>query len=164
MRLLITGSFDPITNGHLDIITRAYNICPDIIVAVANNTDKVHTFGCDTRKFLVSSAIIEHLGHAALSTVHVETLDNNQLMVDYAKVHNITHSVRGFRDMNDIMYESNMHNINKSLGATYDTIFLPTDPKLADISSSLVRTLIKLKSTDRLEHMVPAKVLRNILS
>lgn len=127
------GSFDPITNGHLDIITRASNLFDKVIVLVVANPNKKPTFTLQERKLL-----------AKKSTSHLENVDVDVyegLLADYVKNNNINVIVKGLRAMSDFEYEFQMALTNKSLVPTAETVFLNTNGKYLFTSSSLVREL-----------------------
>ena len=127
------GSFDPITNGHLDIITRASNLFDKVIVLVVANPNKKPTFTLQERKELTKK-----------STSHLENVDVDiyeGLLADYVKNNKINVIVKGLRAMSDFEYEFQMALTNKSLVPTAETVFLNTNGKYLFTSSSLVREL-----------------------
>lgn len=125
------GSFDPITLGHLDIVTRAARLFDVLYVAVLDNPRKRPLFTVEERVRLLKEAT------ASLPSVRCESFSG--LVVDYAarkKAHAI---VRGVRSQSDYEYELQMASMNKQLAPEVETLFLPTAPEYAQVSSSLVK-------------------------
>lgn len=152
MKILITGSFDPITLGHLDIINRAKNISNDIIIGVFNNEEKQYMFDLDTRVRLVK-----------LACQDIEVIGYTDFVVDFCREYNIDIIVRGFRNYIDYKYEVEMAKYNYSHG-NVQTYMLPTCENLSHISSTLVRD--KLVNNEPLDEYLPKilidKLRRNI--
>ena len=115
------GSFDPLTNGHLDIINRAALIFEDLIIAVAANSEKNILFTKDERVEIIREAT------SCIENVRVESF--NGLLVDYAKKNNVCTIIRGLRTLSDFEYEFRMAIMNRSLDSSIETVFLMTDEK-----------------------------------
>lgn len=130
------GSFDPLTNGHLDIINRAALIFEDIIIAVASNSEKDTLFTKDERLEIISEAT------SSIENARVESF--NGLLVDYAKKNNVFTIIRGLRTLSDFEYEFRMAIMNRSLDSSVETVFLMTDEKYGHISSSFVKEIYNL--------------------
>ena len=130
------GSFDPLTNGHLDIINRAALIFEDLVIAVAANSEKNILFTKDERIEIISEAT------SCIENVRVESF--NGLLVDYAKKNNVFTIIRGLRTLSDFEYEFRMAIMNRSLDSSIETVFLMTDEKYGHISSSFVKEIYNL--------------------
>ena len=129
------GTFDPITNGHLDVIRRACNVFDRVIVAVALNESKTPYFNYDKRIELARLATKE------LPSVEVVGFDN--LLVDFAKSQNINTVVRGLRAVSDFEYELQIGYANASLWSEFETVYFMPSLKNAFISSSIVRSVLR---------------------
>jgi pantetheine-phosphate adenylyltransferase len=125
------GSFDPLTNGHVDIIERGLRTFDRVIVAVANNVQKAHLFSIDERMALTRQAL------AHLSNVDVDTFDG--LVVDYARQKGIGTLLRGLRAVSDFEYELQLASMNRRLQKDVETVFMMTSEELFYVSSKLVR-------------------------
>lgn len=130
------GTFDPITNGHVDIITRASKLFPNIIVAVAKNSSKKPLFRLEERKHCVKEAL-SHL--SGVTVMHVD-----QLLVDFARQQGANIILRGLRAVADFEYEFQLAGMNKKLMPEIETIFLTPSEKSLFISSTLVREIATL--------------------
>ena len=130
------GTFDPITNGHSDIVTRAAILFDEVIVAVAANPGKGPMFSIDERVALASEALAE------LKNVKVCPFDN--LLVDFASQHDAKVILRGLRAVSDFEYEFQLAGINRRLAPDVETLFLRPAEQYAYISSSLVREVTGL--------------------
>lgn len=135
MTCLYPGTFDPITNGHLDVIKRALNIFDKVVVAIAQNEQKRPYFSLDKRKELASIAT-QHLGG-------VEVITFDFLLVDLARKMNISTVIRGLRAVSDFEYELQLNYANNALWKEFETIFLMPSLENAFISSSIVRSVIE---------------------
>ena len=132
---LVPGSFDPVTNGHIDIIERAARHFDTVIVAVIRNPQKTQSlFTLEERQELLS----ECLGH--VPNTRIEFFKG--LLVDFAKDHGAEAIVKGLRAVSDFDYELQMAQMNQSLSGI-DTFFLSTSPNYSFLSSSLVREVAK---------------------
>ena len=134
--VIYPGTFDPITNGHIDIITRAGNIFPKILVAVAKNSVKQPFFSLDSRVKCIQDAI----GH--LSGVTVMPFET--LLVDFAREQGANIILRGLRTMSDFEYEFQLAGMNRKLSGDIETIFLTPSEDSRFISSTLVREIANL--------------------
>ena len=145
---LYPGTFDPITNGHHDIIERAGNLFDEVVVAVADSRDKKPMFTLDERIEMAQSAC------AHFSNVKVVGFDN--LTVDLAKSENSDIIIRGLRAVSDFEYELQLGYLNNSLDDTIETVYLMPKLKHAFISSSIVRNLLKFSG--KTDHLLPTEV------
>lgn len=135
-RAITPGTFDPITYGHLDIITRASTLMNEVIVAVAKSAGKNPLFTLEERTELV------RLATKHLPNVTVEPFDN--LLVDFAQQKQANVVVKGLRAITDFEYEFQMNALNHQLDYDLETIFIMSPPKYMYLSSSIVRELASL--------------------
>ena len=124
------GSFDPVTNGHLDIISRASDLFDEVTVAVLINKSKQGMFSVDER--------LEMLRIVAADYPNVKIDAFEGLLVDFCKANGITAIVKGLRAISDFDYELQMAQMNRSL-AGVETVFVPTSPEYSFLASSLVK-------------------------
>ncbi|MFD1849164.1 pantetheine-phosphate adenylyltransferase [Oceanobacillus bengalensis] len=129
------GSFDPITNGHLDIITRASNIFDNVIVAVFNNQAKSPLFTVEERMRLLKEATKD------LPNITIDSSDH--LLMDYAKEKNASAVVRGLRAISDFEYEMQITSMNRKLNPEIETIFMMTNNQYSFLSSSMIKEAAK---------------------
>lgn len=146
------GTFDPITNGHLDVIRRACNVFDRVIVAVALNESKTPYFDYHKRIELVKLATKDLLS--------VEVIGFDNLLVDFAKSQNINTVVRGLRAVSDFEYELQIGYANASLWSEFETIYFMPSLKNAFISSSIVRSV--LRHDGDISSLVPEQVYQKI--
>ena len=148
MKILYPGTFDPLTNGHLDLIERSQRIFGQVVVAVLENTSKNPTFSLKERIEQISISI-SHLSST-------EVISYSGLTVDCAKEVKADLILRGLRAMSDFEYELQISHTNKTLNKEIETIFLSTDTNFSFLSSSLVKEVAKFNG--EIKHMVPPKV------
>jgi len=151
-RAIYPGTFDPITNGHVDIITRASMMFDEIVVAVANNPKKNPMFTVEER--------IEMAQKATKFINNVKVIGFNSLLVDLSDELEANIVVRGIRAVSDFEYEFQMGYANSSLKKELETIFLMPSLEYAFISSSIVRSLLPFDG--KIEHLVPHCILDDI--
>ena len=147
-KALYPGTFDPITNGHFDIIDRARKLFDHVTVAVADNKEKKPMFTLDERKKMVQLAC------SAFENVEVVGFDN--LTVDLAEKLDAKILIRGLRAVSDFEYELQLGYLNRSLNHDIETIYLMPRLSNAFVSSSSVRALLKYDA--KIEHIVPKEV------
>ncbi len=145
---LYPGTFDPITNGHLDIIRRGLKLFDEIVVAVADSKDKKPMFDLEQRVNMVKAATDD------LDNVRV--LPFNNLTVDFAAELNANILIRGLRAVSDFEYELQLGYLNHSLDKKIETVYLMPNLNHAFVSSSIVRNLLKFKG--KTSHLLPEKV------
>jgi pantetheine-phosphate adenylyltransferase len=133
-RVVCPGSFDPVTNGHLDIISRAATFCDEVIVAVAHNLSKRALFNADER--------VEMLAEVTKAQDNVRVARFDGLVVDFCRENNVSAIVKGLRAVSDFDYEMQMAQMNYRM-AKVETLFMPTDPLYSFLSSSLIREVAK---------------------
>ena len=146
------GSFDPITNGHLDIIRRASKIYDKVIVGVLNNSNKKPLFSAAERMEMIRSVTV------GLDNVEVGCFQG--LLVDFVKEKGAEVIVKGLRTVADFEYEFQMALLNKTLNPEYETVFLMTDSKYSYISSSMVKELAGFNGD--LTGLVPSGIINKI--
>jgi pantetheine-phosphate adenylyltransferase len=129
-RVLCPGSFDPVTNGHLDIISRAASMCDEVVVGVMVNPSKIPLFAVEER--------VEMLRDVLKARPNVRVGHFEGLMVDYCRANDISAIVKGLRAVSDFDYEMQMAQMNYSQ-AGVETLFVTTNPLYAFLSSSLVK-------------------------
>ena len=142
------GSFDPITNGHVDIVQRALSIFDRVVVAIANNVRKAPLFSVEERK----QHILDAVGHD--DRVEVDAFEG--LLVDYVEARGARIVVRGLRALADFEYEFQLAHMNRRLGKGIDTIFLMTSEKDFYVSSSLVKEVAQFGG--KVSGLVPPSV------
>lgn len=153
MRIAVyPGSFDPITNGHLDIIERASKIFDKVVVGVLNNRNKKPKFSTEERVMLINR-VTEHLDN-------VEVAGFDGLLVDFAKKQGADVIIKGLRTVNDFEYEFQMALLNKTLDSECETMFMMTNSKYSYISSSMVNELASYKGD--LAGLVPSEIIHYI--
>ena len=131
------GSFDPITNGHIDIIERAVHLFDRVVVSVAQNIEKGSPlFTNEERKSLVLESV------SAFHNVEVDSFEG--LMVDHALKHGAVAAIRGLRALSDFEFEFKMALMNRSLNENISTLFLMPHAKYTHVSSSMVREVASL--------------------
>ena len=145
---LYPGTFDPVTNGHYDIIERALGLFDEVIVAVAISEDKKPMFTLEERIKMTKVAVKD------LGNVRVVGFDN--LTVELAKTHDASIIIRGLRAVSDFEYELQLGYLNNSLDDTIETVYLMPKLQHAFISSSIVRNLLKFNG--KTEHLLPKEV------
>lgn len=145
MIAIYPGTFDPITNGHIDIIKRAKKIFDTVVVAVAKSAEKVPMFSIEQRVKLVKDAT------TTIDGVEVEKFET--LLVDFASLKKSHIIIRGLRAVSDFEYELQMGYANSSLSPEIETLYFMPSLENAFISSSVVRSIIKHNGEFR--HLVP---------
>jgi len=134
------GSFDPLTNGHLNILKKASNLFDEIILLVANNPSKKSFINNFSDYDFVLKQVIEV---EMLNNISVSHLGETRILVDYAKNKNANYIIRGIRNYIDFNDEQNIYNANKTINDV-ETVYLFPDKTYSDISSSLIKTFYKL--------------------
>ncbi|MFL0808270.1 MAG: pantetheine-phosphate adenylyltransferase [Oceanobacter sp.] len=135
-RVVYPGTFDPITNGHMDLVERASRMFDHIIVAVADNPKKKPLLDLEERVGLAR----EVLGHLD----NVEVTGFNSLLANFVHEHNVNIILRGLRAVSDFEYEFQLANMNRVLAPTVESLFLTPAEKYSYISSTLVREISAL--------------------
>ena len=149
-----SGTFDPITLGHNDIIHRAARMFPRLIVAVGSNVAKNPRFTLEER--------VELIRQSTADLQNVTVVGFSGLVVDFARDNGVTVLVRGVRTVGDVDYEKQMAVMNRDLYPQLDTVMLTPSPEYAHLSSSLVRELTGLGAA--VEKLVPPAVIPSLLT
>tara|TARA_B100001057_G_C22165430_1_gene687307 strand:- start:7 stop:504 length:498 start_codon:yes stop_codon:yes gene_type:complete len=137
---LYPGTFDPLTNGHLDIITRSSSLCDKLIIAVAKNTSKNPFFSISERIDIINEALISNKIDNKL--VYAQSFDN--LLIDFAKINSVSIIIRGLRVVSDFDYEFQMAGMNKRLNSEIETVFLMASETNQFIASRFVKEVASL--------------------
>ncbi|SHI72635.1 Phosphopantetheine adenylyltransferase [Dethiosulfatibacter aminovorans DSM 17477] len=145
MKVMYSGSFDPVTKGHLDIIYRCSKKFDEVLVVVFDNNSKKHLFTAEERKGLIEKVTYN------LDNVFVDLAEG--MLVDYARENNIDVVIRGLRAVSDYEYEMTVASMNNLLYNGLETLFMLSSPNYSFISSSIVKEIAKLKGD--ISQMVP---------
>jgi pantetheine-phosphate adenylyltransferase len=151
MKVLIPGSFDPPTNGHIDVITRCLKVFDEVLVGVIVNPSKDSLFSTDTRSEMLTEIFNEN------KNITIKSFEG--LLVDFAKENNVKAIVKGLRAMTDFDYEFQMAQMNFNL-ADFETIFVPASPEYGYVSSSLVKEIHSYGGD--VNELVPGNVLKRL--
>ncbi len=148
------GSFDPITNGHVDVAQRAANLFDLVYVAVAGNHSKKPLFSTEERMAMVRESLKD--------TPNVRVCSFDGLLVDFAEQQGALAIVRGLRAVTDFEYEFQMALVNRRLKATLETVFLASRERYTYISSSIIKEVARLGGN--IDGLVPENVIESIRS
>lgn len=151
-KAIFAGSFDPITNGHLDIICRSSKIFDELQIGVLYNPNKKGMFNFEERVELIKKCTSD------LNNIKVVSFDG--LLVNYCEENGIDTLVRGVRSGADVEYELQMAHMNKELNPNIETIILPTATKYSFISSSLIKEVLNFDAD--IKNLVPKVVLEEL--
>ena len=154
IKAIYPGSFDPITNGHIDVIKRASRIFDQVIIAVSQNINK--------KSFLSEKEKIKAINLSLEGLKNVEVIAFDSLLVEFAKKINAQIILRGLRAVSDFEYEFQLAGMNKHLDKNIETFFLTPSEEFSNISSSLVREILMLGGD--ISSFVPQKVEKILLS
>jgi len=145
---VVPGSFDPITNGHIDIIRRAADVFDTVYVAVLNNSAKKPLFTIEERTALIKEVTKD------LPNIRIET--SSGLLIDYAREKNAKAIVRGLRAVSDFEYEMQITSMNRVLDENIETFFIMSKNQYSFLSSSIVKEVAKYGGN--VSELVPAHV------
>ncbi len=145
VKAIFPGSFDPPTNGHLNVIERAAKIFEELLVVISVNPQKKYFFTAEERYGMMKSILSNY------DNVHLHIWD--KLIVDFATLHGAKVIVRGVRSLTDFAYELELSMINKGLKSDVDTFFVPTDSKYSLQRSSAIKELASFGGD--ISNMVP---------
>ena len=151
-----TGSFDPITLGHLNVIERSCKMFDTLVVGIGINVDKKSLFTPEERKELVSRVTSQW------DNVQVDTFDG--LAVDFVKQQHSRIMVRGVRPLTDIAGEFTMMMANRQLAPAIETVFLMADEEFAHVSSSLIKQIAQFSDDEMLARFVPQEIIADLRS
>jgi len=154
---LYPGSFDPITNGHVDIIKRSLSVVDKLIVGIGISATKTPVFSFEQREKMIEA---ETAAVAKQKGVELEVIAFDELLVDVARKHGANIIVRGLRTAADYEYEAQMTSMNRSMAPEIETIFLPAAPEVSFVSSTLVRQILAMGGD--ISPFVPNSVLEEI--
>jgi pantetheine-phosphate adenylyltransferase len=152
VRAIYPGSFDPTTNGHLDVIARAARIFDHLVVAVLNNSEKSALFSVPERVEMLTEAI-QHIENVSVATF-------NGLMVDFARQQRAQAVVRGIRAISDYEYEFQMALMNRRLAPELETVFMMPAEKYSYVSSRLIKEVFRLGGS--IDGLVPPNILERL--
>jgi len=151
------GSFDPVTNGHLDVVSQAFGLCDRLVVAIGVHPGKTPLFPVDERLAMVRE-VFEPVAKSARCELECTTFDD--LTVTAAKRANATILIRGLRDGTDLDYEMQIAGMNGTMAPQIRTVFLPASPAVRPITATLVRQIAGMGGD--VSHFVPKAVARRI--
>ncbi|WP_300279811.1 pantetheine-phosphate adenylyltransferase [Peptacetobacter sp.] len=151
-KAIFAGSFDPITNGHLDVIRRASKLFAELQIGILINPNKEPLFTLEERVKLIEDCT------ADLDNIKVVAFDG--LLIKYCEENGIDVLVRGIRSAADVDYELQMAHMNKELDSSIETIFLPSNTKFSFISSSLIKEVLSFGAD--IENLVPEQALKEL--
>lgn len=151
--VLCPGSFDPPTNGHVDVVRRITSFADKVVIAVVGNPQKTALFSPERRVELFREIVDEWPD----TDTEIEVMTHSGLLVDLVEPHQIDFIVKGVRSSDDYLNEQRMAQMNRSIGDV-ETLLLPTSPPLTFIASSLVREIVRLGGD--VDHLVPPPVQR----
>jgi pantetheine-phosphate adenylyltransferase len=153
-KIIYPGTFDPITNGHLDIADKASKLFDELIFVVANNPDKNPLFNVEERMEMIRRSTT-HLSNTCVESTSI-------LTVDFAKENTALAIIRGLRHMSDFEYEFQMAMMNYQMAPEITTIFMMPSEKYVHLNSSVLKDIAKLKGD--VSEYVPEYVLEQLLS
>lgn len=139
-KAIITGTFDPITVGHLDVIRKAADIFDYVYVCVLNNAEKRTMFTEEERRLLVQTAL-ESMWSEGIANITADSYSG--LTSDFMNEHDIKYIVKGIRNSTDFDYEYGMAQIMRKFMPGCETVFIPAEPEHIHVSSTFVRELVK---------------------
>ncbi len=149
---IIPGSFDPVTNGHVDVITRTSRLFDKTYVAILKNTSKLPMFTAEERVSLIKRVT------ADLKNVEVEAFSG--LLVDFARLKNASFIIKGLRAVSDYEYECQMALANRALAPEIETFFIASSPDYSYLSSSMVKEFALHGAP--LDRLVPDEIINDI--
>lgn len=135
-KILYPGTFDPITNGHVDLVTRAVKLFDEVVIAVASGHHKKPLFNFEERVALVETVFAD--------LPQVSVIGFEGLLVDFMREKNATAVLRGLRAMSDFEYEFQLANMNRELDENFEAVFLTPSQNYSFISSTMIREIAKL--------------------
>ncbi|UQY80375.1 Phosphopantetheine adenylyltransferase [Candidatus Hepatincola sp. Av] len=141
-KAIYPGSFDPITYGHIDIISRSLKFLDTLIIGVGSNHNKSSLFNHNEKKEIIIKALAEHLTQSELKKITIAHFEG--LLVNFAKERHVNLIIRGIRVFSDFEYEFNLANINLKLMPEIETIFLPTVENKQYIGSTSLKEIVAL--------------------
>jgi pantetheine-phosphate adenylyltransferase len=152
VKAIYPGSFDPLTNGHLDLVARGAKIFDHLVVAILNNSEKAPLFSVFERTEMITEAV-QSFGNVSVATF-------NGLLVDFVMEQRAQAIVRGVRAISDYEYELQMALMNRRLAPNVETVFLMADEKYSYVSSRLIKNVFELGGS--VEGLVPQTVINRL--
>ncbi|WP_163266704.1 pantetheine-phosphate adenylyltransferase [Chelativorans alearense] len=149
------GSFDPLTNGHLDVLKGALTVADTVVLGIGLHPGKTPLFSYEERATLIKRAAEDELDEDG-ARIEVVAFDN--LVVDAARAHGASIMIRGLRDGTDLDYEMQMAGMNETMAPDLQTVFLPASPSVRTITATLVRQIASMGGD--ITPFVPAVVAR----
>ncbi len=138
---IYAGSFDPLTNGHMDVLKGALTVSDHIYVAIGIQASKSPMFTLDERRILIEKATRDEMGADAAK---LEVVSFEGLLIDAARKHGAHIMIRGLRDGTDLDYEMQMAGMNESMAPELQTVFIPASPSVRTITATLVRQIASM--------------------
>ena len=135
------GTFDPITNGHIDVIKRSLRIVNKLIIAASNDYSKEYLFSAEERVLIIKNSLFRDL---KFKQQRIKVLSFNTLTTSLCSKYNATIIFRGLRAVSDFEYEFQLAGMNRQLNKNVETVFLMSDPEHQVISSKFVKEIAKL--------------------
>ena len=157
---LYPGTFDPITNGHLDIIYRASSLCDILIVGVADNTGKLPLFNVEERKDLITDTLKFQFSKSKRILGEIKVQSFNNLLINFARSNSVTMIIRGLRAVSDFDYEFQMAGMNARLASDIETVFLTASETNQFVASRFVKEIAHLGGD--ISSFVPTNVFKAI--
>lgn len=147
------GSFDPLTNGHLDVLKGALTVADHVIVGIGVHPGKTPLFSFEERVALIQQATTAELGGEA---TRIKVVSFDRLVIDAARSNGASIMIRGLRDGTDLDYEMQMAGMNETIAPDVQTVFLPASPSVRTITATLVRQIASMGGD--IEPFVPKNV------
>ncbi len=138
---IYAGSFDPLTNGHLDVLKASMAVADTIFAAIGIHPGKTPLFSFEERLELIERSAREEFGDAAQ---RIKAVSFDGLVIDAARKHGATTMIRGLRDGTDLDYEMQMAGMNETMAPDLQTVFLPASPSVRTITATLVRQIASM--------------------
>lgn len=152
VKAIYPGSFDPLTNGHLDLVARGAKIFDHLVVAILKNSEKAPLFSVDERIEMITESV-QPFGNVSVATF-------NGLLVDFVTDQKAQAILRGVRAISDYEYELQMALMNRRLAPAVETVFLMADEKYSYVSSRLIKNVFELGGS--VEGLVPQTVITRL--
>jgi pantetheine-phosphate adenylyltransferase len=152
VKAIYPGSFDPLTNGHLDLVARGAKIFDHLVIAILKNSEKAPLFSVSERTEMITEAV-QSFGNVSVATF-------NGLLVDFVLEQNAQAILRGVRAISDYEYELQMALMNRRLAPNVETVFLMADEKYSYVSSRLIKNVFELGGS--VEGLVPQTVINRL--
>ena len=151
------GTFDPITFGHIDVISRSLSIVNKLIIAVSNDYTKDYLFSAEERVSLIKNSLFKDL---KFKRSHITVLSFNTLTTTLCSKYKATIIFRGLRAVSDFEYEFQLAGMNRQLNKKLETVFLMSDPNNQVISSNFVKEIAKLNG--KIDHFVTRSTMKSL--